>query len=173
MVKAHVIQVKGPIILEWPNGMRLQLSPADAGDVRAAQSVRRGRKPSPATRALVDALQHDLKVARPRSYADYRAILRKAGHKSEASAQFIVAREVKRTFGHLLGRRRSKGTSNGRGGGRRPSHLSVMLREKLQLDKDGDGIREAAHYVRWLVDKANVGIKKARPVVYREIRAAK
>jgi hypothetical protein len=119
-------------------------------------------------------MQADAAAGRPRSYADYRDLLRKAGNRSETSAQFIVAREAKRIFGRTLGRggkgRRNAGKG---GGGRKPSPLSVMLREKIQTDKGGEGLRDASHYVRWLVDKAGIGLKKARPVVYRELRAAR
>jgi len=63
----------------------------------------------------------------------------------------------------------------GKGGprGRKPSPATTMLREKLAKDKDAKTLREAAFYIRWVVDKANVGLKQAQPVVYRELRAIK
>jgi len=62
-------------------------------------------------------------------------------------------------------------TSKGGPRGRKPSTATTMLREKLAKDKDAKALREAAFYIRWLVDKANIGLKQAQPVVYRELRA--
>ena len=108
----------------------------------------------------------------PRTRADYLEVLRGAGHKgSPNSAALIVNREAKRAFGKPLPRRQQAGPRLRTHSGRQASPATSMLREKLAEDKAGSGLREATHYVRWLVDKANVGIQKARPVVYRELRA--
>jgi hypothetical protein len=124
----RTIRVTGPIILDFGNGLRMQLSPLPSGHAGAdpvASGKRRGRKPSPATQALIDAMQADAASEAPRSRAEYLKVLEDAGHKSATTASLIIAREAKRAFGKPLGR--GKGAP----------------------------------------------IKRVRPVVYRELRAAK
>ncbi|MCA1820042.1 MAG: hypothetical protein LC620_08360 [Halobacteriales archaeon] len=166
----RTIKVEGPVILDWGNGIRFQLTPLLEAASASEGGKRRGRKPNPATQAVIDAMQADAAKGAPRSRAEYLSILEEAGHKGTATAGIIIAREAKRAFGHTLGR--AKETGRG-GGGRKASPLSAQLREKLQQDKAGEGLRDPAHYVRWLVDKSNLGLKRVRPVVYRELRAAK
>lgn len=171
----QVLRVTGPITLDWGNGTRITLSPdglTTAPKPALAVKGRAGRKPSPATQALISMMAADTNAGRTRSRADYLAALRAAGHKgSDLSADVIVSREAKRAFGKPLGRKRGKAVP--RRGGRRSSSATVALRAKLQKDKADGGLQKAAHYVRWLVDHAKIGLKQARPVVYRELRAAR
>ena len=122
-------------------------------------------------------MKADASAGRPRSRIQYVQFLQAQGHKaSVASAGAIVSREAKRIFGAALGRgRRGKKGRKGRAGGRQASPATAMLREKLKLDKANAGLRDATHYTRWLVDQKGVGIglKGARPIVYRELRQAK
>jgi hypothetical protein len=178
---ARVVQVDGPVTLQFPDGFRIQVTAQGRG---AAGAGRRGRKPSPATVALIEAMHRDHGAGAPRSRADYLEVLRKAGHKgSPQSASIILSREARRVFGSTLGRggarrpraqgrRRTRG-GTGRGRGRPASAATSAIREKLAKDKADGSLHEAAHYVRWLVDKADVGIKQARPIVYRELRAVR
>jgi hypothetical protein len=49
------------------------------------------------------------------------------------------------------------------------------LRQKLAQDKAAGQLRDAKHYLSWLMDQpgTKLGIKPARPIVYRELRALK
>ena len=166
-LRETVLHVAGPVTLDWGRGMRLTLCPAAMPSLAAGAS-RRGRKPSPATQALIAAMEAD--SGAPRSRYEYLAILRQAGHTgSDASAAMIVNREAKRVFGRSLGR--EPPSKNGHAA-RRVAPAALQLREKLAADKRTDGLREPSNYVRWLVDKANIGLKQARPIVYRELRRA-
>ena len=176
----QVFHVTGPITLDWGNGMRLTLSPAGmavgvAPVTAVAPRGRPGRKPSPATQAHVSAMQAD--DGKPRSRAAYLTVLREAGHQgSDNSASLIVNREAKRVFGGPLGRgRRGKKPARGRKAGRQASPATSLLRAKLAADKAGPGLRDAPHYLRWVVDQPGVkmGLKQAKPIVYRELRAAR
>lgn len=175
-----VIHLTGPIVLDFGNGLRLQIGPADAVPTRttqAATGARRGRKPSPATAALAQAMQADASSGKTRSRQDYLQILREGGHQgSEASAGLIVSREAKRAFGAPLGRgKKARKAKNGRGGGRAASLATTLLRTRLADDHAKGEVREAGHYVRWVLDQPGVklGLKGARPMVYRELRVAK
>jgi hypothetical protein len=170
MSAPQVLRVTGPITLDWGNGMRLTLSPAASLAPSTEPRGRPGRKPSPATQALVAAMQTD--GSKPRGRLEYLRILREAGHKgSDNSAALIVNRESKRIFGKPLGRATEK-RSVGREGGREASPATVILRQKLEADKASGELRDAKHYVRWVVDQPGVklGLKQARPIVYRELR---
>ncbi len=181
---ATVLHVTGPVVIDWGNGVRIQLSPAGlapASPSAASGGARKaaGRPPSPATLKLREAMQADAQANRPRSRAAYLALLGEAGGPSSPNAAgIIVNREAKRAFGRPLGRGKGKARAGRRGGrkaGRQASPGTVALRTKLQADKANGGLRDAPHYVRWLVDQPGVkiGLKQARPVVYRELREAK
>lgn len=166
--------MNGPVVIDWGNGVRLQLMPV-GNAVTAAQPTgkRAGRPPSPATVALREAMAGDAARGSPRDRATYIDMLRTAGGPSSANAAgIIVNREAKRAFGHSLGRKAAKKT---RGAGRQPSPATTLLRERLAKDQAANDLRDAAHYVRWVVDQPGVklGLKQARPIVYRELRAAK
>lgn len=167
MANARVVHVRGPITLDFGHGIQLQITPIH-GPTSAAG--RRGRKPSPATAALIAALQADAAAGKPRTRKEYLEVLHKAGHKGgPASAGIILRREAKRILGKPVPRR-AKAAAEGRGAGRKPAWVTVQLREKLEHDKSNGGVKDAKHYVRWLADHANVGLRRARPVVYRELR---
>lgn len=180
---ATTLRVTGPVVLDWGNGVRIQISPAGIAQADAPASPARkaaGRPPSPATLKLREAMQADAQGNGPRPRAEYLELLKTAGGPaSENAAGIIVNREAKRTFGHPLGRGKGKaarrGGAGGRRGGRQASPATAALRAKLQADKADGGLRDPPHYVRWLVDQPGVklGLKQARPVVYRELRAAR
>jgi hypothetical protein len=124
-------------------------------------------------------MEADVAAGGPRGRQDYLKILRDAGGpKSSNAAGIIVNREAKRAFGKPLGRGkkgRAKRGKGRRGGGRQPSPATSLLREKLLKDKTAGELRDPPHYVRWVVDQPGVkiGLKAARPIVYRELRAAR
>lgn len=126
---------------------------------------------------LREAMQADAQANRPRTRAVYLALLGEAGGPSSANAAgIIVNREAKRAFGRPLGPGKAKaGKAGRRGGGRQASPATVALRAKLQADKAKGDLRDPPHYVRWLVDQPGIkmGLKQARPVVYRELRQAR
>lgn len=120
-------------------------------------------------------MQADHARGSQRSRAEYLHVLRENGGPSSANAAgIIVLREAKRIFGKPLGRGK-KNAKGKRGGGRQPSPATAMLREKLTHDKTSGDLRDAAHYLRWLMDQKGhgLGLKGARPIVYRELRTAK
>lgn len=175
----HVLKVSGPIVIEWPDGTRIRIGPA-AGTVAAVALTlpkgKAGRKPSPATATLISAMSDDARAGRQRSRAEYLETLVAAGHTgSAASAGMIVNREAKRTFGGPLGRGKKKAKKGRRSGagGRQPSPATMVLRARLQADKANGQLLEPGRYVRWVVDQPGVklGLKQARPIVYRELRA--
>jgi hypothetical protein len=174
-----VLKVTGPIILDWGNGVQLQISPVGAPIEKAASAPakppgRPGRKPSPSTLALIQAMEADKAAGTPKSTQDYMAILRERDPgKSDMAARQIVMREAKRIFGQTLGRGKSSAEGRpGRSRGRQPNPITVLLREKLAEDKSSGGLRDASHYVKWAVDQPGVklGLKGVRPIVYREFR---
>ncbi len=182
---ATVLHVKGPVVLDWGNGVRIQLSPVGVMGAPApiALPARKGagRPPSPATLALREAMAKDAQAAHPRSRADYLALLKGAGGPgSPNAAGIIVNREAKRAFGHPLGRGKTMGASKdarkgARRGGRQASPATAALRARLAEDAAKGALRDAPYYVRWVVDQPGnkLGLKGARPIVYRELRAVK
>jgi hypothetical protein len=180
---ATVLHVQGPVVLDWGNGMRIQLSPVGAmGAAPIASAPSRkgaGRPPSAATLALREAMVKDAKAGHPRGRADYLALLKGAGGPASPNAAgIIVNREAKRAFGHPLGRGKgaSKGARKGaRRGGRQASPATAALRARLAEDAAKGALRDAPFYVRWVIDQPGVklGLKGARPIVYRELRAAR
>ena len=174
MPHAQVLRVSGPIILEWPDGTKLQLSPVGTSPTQNRQSRKPGRRPSPATQALIQAMASDASGSGPRSNDEYRQLLERAGHKSKATAQGIVAREARRIFGRPLGRAR-KPQARATRRGRKPNPATLLLRERIAADKTNGTLREPPHYVRWIVDQPGIkmGLKAVRPIVYRELRAAR
>ncbi len=121
----------------------------------------------------------DSQAGHPKSRGDYLAVLMGAGGpESPNAAGVIVNREAKRAFGHPLGRGKAKGASKdgrkgARRGGRQASPATAALRVKLAEDAAKGALRDAPFYVRWVVDQhgAKLGLKGARPIVYRELRA--
>jgi len=177
----HVIKVGDAVVIEFSNGMRLRLEAPAAGNMATAPAAlakgRPGRKPSPATQTLIAALQQDAAHGEPRTRQAYLAILTEAGHEgSPNSAYMILNREAKRIFGKPLGRSRAA-KSRRKAGGRGPQrrHEAELLRERMAKDKADGGLREPSHYLRWLMDQKgiSVGMKGARPIIYRVLREAK
>ncbi|HJQ93410.1 MAG TPA: hypothetical protein VJ874_03885 [Candidatus Thermoplasmatota archaeon] len=174
MVK--VIKVKGPVVLEFPDGTRVRIDPAERKAERPKGKP--GRPVSPATLKLRAAMQRDHADGSMRGRDHYLGILRKGGHKGGgASAYVILNREAKLAFGRSLGRQKGlKRKANGGGKrGRRAAPETILLREKLAADKAAGNLRDAKHYLTWLMDQpgSKLGIKPARPIVYRELRAVK
>jgi hypothetical protein len=125
---------------------------------------------------LKAAMEKDQRAGKMRDRSYYLELLRSAGHSSSlTSANLIVSREAKRVFGRTLARRKGLSRVKAGGGhtrGRRPSRETELLRNKLASDKASGQLRDGAHYVAWLMDQPGVtrGIRKTRPMVYRELR---
>lgn len=179
-----VLHVKGPVVLDWGNGVRIQLSPVGAmgapAPIAPPARTGAGRPPSAATLVVREAMAKDAQAEHPRSRGDYVTLLQSAGGPASPNAAgIIVNREAKRAFGHPLGRAskgRRKGALKGaRKGGRRASPATAALRVRLQEDASKGDLRDAPYYVRWVVDQPGVkmGLKQARPIVYRELRGAR
>lgn len=168
-------------MLEFQDGTRVRIDPATAPKALKPKG-KPGRPVSPATLKVRAMMQRDHAAGAMRDRQEYLAILRKAGHKGgEASAYVILNREAKSAFGRSLGRqkglkRKSRKRARSSGiGGRAPSEETVMLREKLRADKSTGKLGDAKHYLAWLMDQPGTkrGLKPVRPMVYRELRAAK
>ena len=171
----RIIKVRGPVMLEFPDGTRVRIDPAKAPKA-SKPAGRPGRPLSAATLKVRAEMERDHADASMRDRAHYMDVLRKAGHKGgDASAYVILNREAKRAFGRSLGRAKGlKRKSRRRGkGGRTPAPETILLREKLQKDKAAGKLGDAKHYLSWLMDQpgTKLGIKPARPIVYRELRA--
>ena len=99
-----------------------------------------------------------------------------AGRQVHGKARCKACAGAERGVRVTLGRGKAKARkTTSRGGGRQPNTGTMLLRQKLAQDKEAGALRDATHYVRWLVDQpgANVGLKGARPIVYRELCNAK
>lgn len=171
----RVIKVKGPIALEFPDGTRIHIDPAKPAKAPAARA---GRPLSPATVQLKAAMERDHRAGKMRDRAHYLDVLQRAGHTSSpASAYLIVSREAKRVFGQNLGRQKGlkRRTAGGKPRGRRPSPEAELLRAKIGGDKASGSVKDARQYLAWLMDQPGVtlGLKQARPIVYRELRNAR
>lgn len=163
--------------------MRLQISPVGVAAVVTSPSVekvktrqRPGRKPSPETQALIAAMGADHAAGKPKRTSDYITLLKHADpKKSDGAASQIVRREAKRIFGSVISRApKAKASSSGQRG-RKASPATGILREKLATDKASGAVRDASYYLRWLMDQKGIGVglKGGRPIVYRELRAAR
>ena len=261
MPKPSLLRITGPIILDWGNGMRLQIGPPEANNTAPAPvatpavvALRRGRKPNPSTQALIEVLRVDAAAGKRQDRKAYLKILRSAGHKgspesanqivkrelarcfpngstiraakavapkrnrkagrkpgpatqalikvlqqdaasthrqatdvyvgvlrraghegSDDGARQIVAREVKRAFPNALRTKSAKTAAPiaPRKGGRQVRPEVSLVRAKIADDVARGQKREANHYVRWLVDQPQnrLGLKGAKPLVSRELRA--
>jgi hypothetical protein len=172
----RVIKIKGTVVLEFPDGTRIRIDPAKAAKL-TKPAGRPGRPLSPATLKVRAAMQKDHGAGTMQDREHYLGVLRKAGHQGgEASAYVILNREAKQAFGRTLGRaKRLKRKPRGGKRGRAPAPETVLLREKLQADKAAGKLRDAKHYLGWLMDQPGVkmGLKPAKPIVYRELRAVR
>jgi hypothetical protein len=165
----------GKLDLALPDGsvMRVQPGPYGKGisvtplTRAAAGHSGKGRPPHPSTLALRERMARDKAAGRLRSASEYVAWVSSQDPKApRAGLQQTVYREL-RVAGGAKGRRRKAG---GGARGRAPNPATLALRERLAKDRE-TGLKERAFYVRWLVEKADLGLKKARPIVYRELRA--
>lgn len=68
------------------------------------------------------------------------------------------------------------GPSPGEGSGqrgRKPRPGTIKLRARLEKDSQKGQLRDAAHYVKWMLKQdPDVGLATARQIVYRERRSA-
>lgn len=156
-----------------PYGKGISVTPLGRPSARAAG---KGRPPRPSTIELRERLAADHAAGRLRAASDYVDWVAARDPKaSRTGLQQTVYREL-RAFGAKptgagTARRRGKGPGGPRG--RQPNPATLLLREKLGKDKEAGGLREPNVYIRWLVEKTDMGLKKVRPIVYRELRAAK
>lgn len=102
----RVIKVRGPVMLEFPDGTRVRIDPGNA--VKPAQPKGKvGRPMSTATLKLRTSMEKDHATGVMRDRSHYLAVLRNAGHGGrEASAYVILNREAKRAFSRTFGRSR-------------------------------------------------------------------
>lgn len=138
------IKLESDLDIELPNGTILHLQ-ADGGDIRIS------------TRSL-------------------SATVRKSGRPAKASKRAMddIAMEAegrKATRRHKGSRQVRKGA--GRRPGRQPSQERLALRELIKADKANGGIKDAGAYVKVLAAKHDVPLKRAKPMVYAELKASK
>jgi hypothetical protein len=182
------IELKESLEIALPDGSTAMLRPGPYGKgvsvaVRPAAAAgrtargrapgeggQRGRPPRPSTLELRAMLQADAAAGHLKSSSEYIDWLVKQEPKAKRpTLQQTVYRELRAVGGGRGRGRRGKGDGMR---GRKPNAATVQLRERLQKDKEAGNLRDAAHYVKWLVEKASIGIKQARPIVYRELRSA-
>jgi len=175
-------------------GASVSLRPSGAarGTGGGAGTGRRGRPPRASTVALRNLIQADMQKGNVKPARDYfEWLVRRDPEVAEATARQVVYRELRLAGARPApssGGRRGRPAKRGRKGGRKaaaaaaegearrgrqPSEATRMLREQIQKDLQGGGVKDAASYVRWLVDAADLGIRQARPLVYRELRASR
>jgi len=184
------IALDGVLELTLPDGSAVRVRPGPYGKgisvipvgggaprtrtPRAPGTGSRGRPPRPSTVELRTMLAKDAGAGHLKDAVHYLDWLAgKEPKVKRTTLQQTVYRELRAVGGgRPAGRRRKASSGEGGRRGRAPHPATVQLREKLAKDKAGGGLQDAAHYIRWLVDKANIGIKQARPIVYRELRGA-
>jgi hypothetical protein len=165
----------GKMDLSLPDGSLVRVQPGPYGKgisvtplSRAGPASGKGRPPRPSTLELRQKLAADKAAGKLRPARDYVAWVAQRDPKApRAGLQQTVYREL-RAVGAKGRRRRADGAPRGRA----PHPATVALRERLHKDKEAGPLKEPAFYVRWLVEKADVGLKQARPIVYRELRQA-
>jgi site-specific recombinase XerD len=134
-----------------------------------------GRQPGRDTVKLRETLQADQASDTLQPRAAYLAILGAGKSRTKHAANFILNREAKRILGRPFGADPAPVAVAPvvvRKRGRKPSPPTVVLRERLQADVGGGKVRDASHYVRWLVAKPKLKVKaeQVRPLVWRELR---
>lgn len=171
---ARIVRLTRPVVLDFGNGTRLRVEALTGPSEAAGRGGRRGRKPGPSTQKLISVMEADKEAGRPRSHVEYIEVLRNAGGPASlGAAGQVVRREATRIFGRPLGRA-AKPSSQGGSRGRPVSPTTLALREKMDKDKAAGKLGDAAHYADWLVKHHEVsGLKQARSMVYRELRARK
>jgi hypothetical protein len=175
------------MVLSLPDGSRVRIQPGPygrgisvtplAGGAAATVSKQgKGRPPRPSTLELRARLQQDAAsghLRRAREYVDW--VAQRDPKASRQGLQQTVYREL-RGVGGTRGKRGRRGRGarapvKGGPRGRAPHPATVALRERLDKDKVAGALHDAAYYLRWVVEKSDIGLKKARPIVYRELRA--
>jgi len=168
-----------------PYGKGISVTPLDNPGGRGSSRRGKGRPPRASTLELRERLAADHAAGKLRAARDYVDwVAERDPQASRAGLQQTVYRELRAMGGTRAGRRgsspgrrtgkRAGATGAGAGSGRRgraPNPATVALRERLAKDKEAGTLREAAHYLRWMVERSDLGLKKARPIVYRELRA--
>ncbi|HEX2066125.1 MAG TPA: hypothetical protein VHI93_04860 [Candidatus Thermoplasmatota archaeon] len=163
----------GKMDLALPDGSLVRIQPGPYGKGISltplprsrAEGSGKGRPPRPSTLDLRQRLAADKAAGKLRPASDYvQWVMARDPGAPRLGVQQTVYRELRAVGG--TARRKGAGTR-----GRAPHPATVALRERLAKDKEGGGLKEPAYYVRWLVEKADVGLKQARPLVYRELRA--
>ncbi|MEA3204217.1 MAG: hypothetical protein QOI63_1897 [Thermoplasmata archaeon] len=166
----------GKMDLALPDGSVLRLQPGPYGKGISVTPLARatpgasgkGRPPRPSTLELRQKVAADKAAGKLRPAGDYVAwVAQRDPQAPRAGLQQTVYRELRAVAGSK-GRRRKAGTPRGRA----PHPATVALRERLSKDKEAGPLKEPAHYIRWLVEKSDLGLKRARPIVYRELRQA-
>lgn len=178
----HTMELEGVLELVLKDGTSVLVQPGPYGKgvslvpvrPRVAGRSRReggtgkaGRPPRPSTIELRELLAKDAGSKKLQTASHYLEWL--VGKEPKAKRTTLaqtVYRELRAVGGAPRGRR---GKGDGKRG-RAPHPATVALREKLQKDKDAGQVKEASHYVKWVVDKSGLGLKQARPIVYRELR---
>jgi hypothetical protein len=166
----------GKMELALPDGSIVRVQPGPYGKGISVTPLSRsvpgasgkGRPPRPSTLELREKLAQDKAAGKLRAARDYVEWVSARDPKApRAGLQQTVYRELRAVGGAAKGRRRR---GNGSSRGRAPHPATLALREKLAKDKDAGPLKEPAFYIRWLVEKSDLGLKKARPIVYRELR---
>lgn len=153
-----------------PYGKGLSVTPLGRpGSPRAGGGGGKGRPPRPSTLELRTRLAADSSAGKLRAAREYvEWVAARDPKASRAGLQQTVYRELRAYGPRKRAGRGRKGAAAARG--RAPNPATVALREKLDKDKAAGQLHDAAHYTRWLVEKADLGLKQARPIVYRELR---
>jgi hypothetical protein len=177
----------GKMTFTLPDGSLVRIQPGPYGKGisvtplghPAARSQGKGRPPRASTLELRERLAADHAGGRLRAASEYVDWVASRDPKaSRAGLQQTVYRELRAFGAKGGGRRKAKGAAgpgagSGTGGtrGRAPNPATLLLREKLAKDREAGGVKEPTVYIRWLVEKSDLGLKKVRPIVYRELRA--
>ncbi|MFO1532782.1 MAG: hypothetical protein ABR562_03650 [Thermoplasmatota archaeon] len=182
------IELTGPMDLALPDGSTVSIRPGPHGKGisivpqggaprRAAGGTGRGRgrPPRPSTLELRVMLAKDAAaegLQQSSHYIDW--LVAKEPKVARTTLQQTVYREMRAVGAPKAGRKGRKAARAGTGArGRAPHPATLLLREKLAKDGAAGALQAPAAYIRWVVDKADIGIRQARPIVYRELRAAK
>ncbi|HUR62527.1 MAG TPA: hypothetical protein VM286_09220 [Candidatus Thermoplasmatota archaeon] len=181
--------LQGKMTFELPDGSLVRIQPGPYGKGVSVTPLGRpsgpsqgkGRPPRPSTLELRERLAADQAAGRLRPATEYVDWVAARDPKaSRTGLQQTVYRELRAIGGGKVGNGRRKARAAAAGGGagagkgprgRAPNPATVLLRERLAKDREAGGVKEAAAYIRWLVEKSDLGLKKVRPIVYRELRA--
>ncbi|HUR63910.1 MAG TPA: hypothetical protein VM241_05470 [Candidatus Thermoplasmatota archaeon] len=173
--ETKALSLTGKMDLALPDGSVVRVQPGPYGKgisvtplSRSAPGISgKGRPPRPSTLELRQRLAADKAAGKLRAARDYVEWVAARDPKApRAGLQQTVYREL-RAAGGAKGKRRKGGATRGR----TPHPATLALRERLAKDKEAGPLKEPGFYIRWLVEKSDVGLKQARPIVYRELRS--